>query len=78
MTRNVVLLTTALTTVLFMQLYRNNLLLSIVRPAEIATPDTLQEVVTAIERGSMRLAFPTLNGFGERVLLESGMDANTL
>ena len=61
-----------------MQLYRNNLLLSIVRPATITTPDTMQEVVTALEDGSLRLAFPTYDSLAERTLLESGMNATEL
>ena len=61
-----------------MQLYRNNLLLSIVRPAALTTPNTLQEAVTALEDGSLRLAFPTHSAFTERALLEAGMDNNAL
>ena len=61
-----------------MQLYRNNLLLTIVRPAELTTPNTLQEVVTALEDGSLRLEFPTYTGFVERKLLDAGMNADEL
>lgn len=50
--RNMLLIMTALTSVLFMQLYRNNLLLSIVRPAARGTLNTLEEVVWAIEKGT--------------------------
>ena len=76
--RSVTLLTTGLTAVFFMQLYSNNLLLSIVRPAAITTPDTLQEVVTALEDGSLRLAFPTNTVLAGRKLLEESMNANAL
>ena len=74
--RNVVLLTTALTTVLFMQFYRNNLLLSIVRPAMTSTPNTLEEIANEIEKGSLRLVFPTHASSVKRTLLDSGMNMN--
>ena len=61
-----------------MQLYRNNLLLSIVRPAAITTPDTLQEAVTALEDGSLRLVLSRRAGFAERTLLAPDMNDNAL
>ena len=51
--RNMLLVITALTFVLFMQLYRSNLLLSIIQPATGKTPNTLEEVVWAIENGTL-------------------------
>ena len=51
--RNMLLVMTALISVLFMQLYRSNLLLSIVRPATGKTPNTLEEVVWAVEKGAL-------------------------
>lgn len=48
---------TALKTILFMKLYRSNLLLAIMRPAVETTPSTLAEVVSAVEEGSLWLLF---------------------
>ena len=50
--RKIVLVMTAFTSLLFVQLYRSNLLLHIVRLEAPATPNTLVEVVQAVEEGS--------------------------
>mgnify|MGYP006902157254 CR=1 FL=1 len=50
--RKIVLVMTAFTSLLFVQLYRSNLLLHIIRLEAPATPNTLAEVVQAVENGS--------------------------
>lgn len=49
--RALLFMVTALTSILFVKLYRSNLLLSIVRPPAETTPSTLGEVVDAVEQG---------------------------
>ena len=49
--RSLLLIVTALTTILFMQLYRSNLLLAIMRSMSATTPNTLSEFVDALEEG---------------------------
>lgn len=84
---------TSLTTVLFMQLYRSNLLFSIMRPATEKTPNTLEEVVRAVEKGTFfyeqRARIPTIegdlrlvlakhNGIAERTLLSPNVTDSVL
>lgn len=77
-----------------MQLYRSNLLLHIVRLEAPATPDTLAEVVQAVEKGShstlftvknaivnpgtLRLIFVKKGGAQERTMLSSQVDSDAL
>ena len=51
LTRNMILVMTAFTSLFFVQLYRSNLLLHIVHLEAPATPNTLAEVVQAVEEG---------------------------
>lgn len=91
--RKMLLIATALTSVLFMQLYSNNLLLSIVRPVTEKTPNTFEEVIWAVEKGmlshqqhecihtiedDLRLAFAKHNGFIERALLSQDATNSSL
>lgn len=61
-----------------MQLYRNNLLLSIVKPNAETTPNTLKEVADAVKEGSLRLIFPVKGGLTERLLLSAETDVDPL
>lgn len=77
-TRFIQLLMTLFTSVLFVNLYRNNLLLSIVKPNAEMTPNTLKEVVDAVEEGSLRFIFPVKDDLTENVLLSSAVDDDPL
>lgn len=69
---------TALTAVIFVQLYRANVLLVIVRPIADTTPDTLEEVIAAVEASRLRLAFSGNSTTTEYILLAPNMDDDQL
>ena len=73
MAQSALLLIMAFISVLFVQLYRGNLLLSIVRPAVQTTPDTMEEIVEAVEAASLRLSFSKPDSLTKRTLLSPDM-----